>query len=361
MRIGPFQPQSFARSIRQNADGVAKSLRDQGQQAIQQAARGARQTARNVESAARAEVGRVERAASGPIAAAVGVANAVVSVTVATASAAATAIGAAIGAGRAVATSVARAGNDLLFVQGPELRDLSRRAAAANEGPPAERKHGSRAEVREYGELSNAIYADTVPEGWSEVKDAEQRLGVPLRDPETGLEAKIYESDDGRFVLVFEGTTATELADWETNLPNGFGGVPKQYRQGLDIALRFKEEFGDEGDLVITGHSLGGGIATFAGVGAGMETYTFNPSGLGPGSRAWLESQGLIDRNEHLVQNFVQNGEILDGLRHAQYAAMPIFSALTGGSLQMIGEVERVGDWDRPPVTSHNHLDLDAI
>lgn len=184
---------------------------------------------------------------------------------------------------------------------------------------------------------------------------------MPLKDPQTGLEAKVYRKGD-TYVLVFEGTTGDDNGtDWGANVGNGAGGVPKQYRQALDIALRFKQVYGSRGDTVVTGHSLGGGLATFAGVGAGIETYTYNASGLGPGSRAFLDSAGLVNRNEHLVKNYVQRGEILNILRVAQTALMTGIFSPWGGSLILIGETERVGSFGRDPITAHNDPDLSGV
>lgn len=313
--------------------------------------------------------------ATGAARAAVGVATRVVGVVNSVVGVVSSAVGAAMSKVKEVAVAVAgaamsvasfigdrtvRFAKDLFVDQGNELSGMESRVAAANQGDPAVKKHGSDAEVKEYWELNLATYNDGegIPEGWEEVPNAEERLGVPLTDPETGLKARVYKNEDGTHVLVFEGSSSDDLPDWEANFSNAAGTVPKQHRQALDIALRFKEEYGDEGDLVISGHSLGGGLATFAGLGAGVEVYTFNPSGLGPGSRAWLEQQGVVDRNEHLITNYVQNGEILDDLRIAQSVAMPLFMGLTGGSLQLVGEVIRVGEVDSDPISLHNEPQL---
>ena len=253
-------------------------------------------------------------------------------------------------------------------LMGPELLELRQRAIDANQGTPPARRHDTPEEAEEFRDLSLAIYDgdQAVPEGYVEVEDAEERLGVPLRDEETGLEARVYYNEEkDLYVLVFEGTTSDdEGIDWGSNLSNGLGGVPKQYRQALDIALRFQEVYGEEGDTVVTGHSLGGGLATFAGLGAGIETYTYNPSGLGPGTRLFLDSMGLVERNDELVKNYVQRGEILDLLRGADLAAGMLVTPLSIllypvlGHLITVGETEHVGEFGRDPITAHNDPDL---
>lgn len=254
----------------------------------------------------------------------------------------------------------------------PELGELRDRCMAANAGPAGPSRYDDPEHAQDFLDLSLAIYGDSpVPEGYVEVTDAEERLGVPLRDEETGLEARVYyNEEEDLYVLVFEGTTSDdEGADWGANLANGAGGIPEQYRQALDIALRFGEVYGAEGDTVVTGHSLGGGLATFAGVGAGLETYTYNPSGLGPGSKLFLDSMGLVARNQDNVHNFVQRGEILDGLRMAQVGLMVATSpfgvggllAPWLGSLVLVGETEHVGSYGRDPITAHNDPDLSTL
>lgn len=420
MQIGPINTTQIARNLTQGANAAAQAAQQAAANAAKQAAAAA-EAAANAAAAAAANAAAAAESAAGQVesavqegAAAAGQTAATVANTVASGAAAAagvatgflSSVGAAIGGfakgafelasgiGRAVIEGVAdlakgvvafagalggvamAIGNriasgigDLFFKQTPELSELAVRAREANQGEAQPRRlHDTDAEAREFWELSFAMYDDSagLPAGWEEVPNAEQELGVSLIDPETGLEARVFKKTgaDGRdvYVLAFEGTTSGDQGiDWDQNLANGVGAVPPQFRQALDIGLRFKEVYGDRGDLVVTGHSLGGGLATFAGVGAGIETYTYNPSGLGPSSRLFLDSLGLVNRNQHLVKNYVQNGEILADLRGAQNVLMP-WTMLYGGSLQLIGEVEHFGDFLLlDPIGAHNDPQMDRI
>lgn len=120
-----------------------------------------------------------------------------------------------------------------------------------------------------YAVLSANAYHDA-QEDWCPVIDRR-------RDPKTGFDAYACRSEaDGRVVVVFRGTD--ELKDWvRADIPQPFF-LPRQYKQGLDYARELKEA---HGDVAVTGHSLGGGIAQYAASRLGLEAWTFNPAGLG--------------------------------------------------------------------------------
>ncbi len=146
------------------------------------------------------------------------------------------------------------------------------------------------------------------PQGWTRLSDDQLRsMGL---DPSmfrngSGFEACLYQSDDGTVVLNFHGSDlrpdGDSLGDWQNNLSQYFGGDSDQYRQAVDLARDVKEVYG--GQLVITGHSLGGGLASIAAVATDTHAITFNSAavndrmlrevGLDPGS-ARSEADGLV-------------------------------------------------------------------
>lgn len=176
-------------------------------------------------------------------------------------------------------------------------------------------------------QLAQAVYGDQVPEGFTKVPADDPRFaGVPFSDPETGFQAAIYESPDGKAVLAFAGTQ--DGTDWKRNFQQGTGGVPDQYDQALQLAQTAKFHYSD--DLSITGHSLGGGLATYAGLQTGTPTRAFNAAGLASGARANIGEEKLAN-NSALISNYNVIGEALsDGDLSQSPATIGINAAQVG-------------------------------
>jgi len=82
-------------------------------------------------------------------------------------------------------------------------------------------------------------------------------------------------------VLAFRGTEPTDLGDWYTNLAQGALGplLRTQYDQAAALADQVDAAVGGA-DLTMTGHSLGGGLASAAAIETDRPAVTFNAAGL---------------------------------------------------------------------------------
>jgi hypothetical protein len=141
-------------------------------------------------------------------------------------------------------------------------------------------------------------------------EDELRQVGIDptlLKNQSSGFLAVVYGDGQGRHVVAYSGTD--EPKDWVTNLGQGLGFETSQYNQAMALARQAKIAFGQ--DMVITGHSLGGGLAAAAAVATDTPAVTFNASGvhdktlerigLDPGAVKHEAGQGLIRR--YAVQN----------------------------------------------------------
>lgn len=85
----------------------------------------------------------------------------------------------------------------------------------------------------------------------------------PLLHQPSGFDAAFYENGT-ELVLAFAGTDAKSGADWATDILQGWGRIPAQYHAGLALAQEARIQY--PSPLICTGHSLGGGLATYAGL-----------------------------------------------------------------------------------------------
>jgi len=129
------------------------------------------------------------------------------------------------------------------------------------------------------------------------------------KDP-ISFHAEAYKNENGKIAIVFEGTGPLE--DWIADFAH-VRVVPAQYKAALEFTKKVIEGcINDPGcntnDIVVTGHSLGGGLAQYVAmsVEADVKAYTFNPAGL------WDSSTGKsIDRGKAAnITNFIADGYI---------------------------------------------------
>lgn len=130
-----------------------------------------------------------------------------------------------------------------------------------------------------------------------------------FEDQKTGFHAEVYRNTiTDQVVLAFEGTDPESLPDLKTDGLQALGLSAPQYEQAEKLAEQFDIAFAGE-NRAMTGHSLGGGLAAYAGLAEGIEATTFNAAGLHAQS---LENLG-VTREEALeiVDAYHVEGEIL--------------------------------------------------
>jgi hypothetical protein len=145
------------------------------------------------------------------------------------------------------------------------------------------RGQGSKPIDLQLAELSKDVgdVNGTGTNGWRRL-DAQElnQAGIDpamLETPNTGFRAAIYTDGNGRYVLAYAGSN--DGNDWvDNNIPQGLGNDPEQFKQAAKLARLANLAFGDQ--LVITGHSLGGGLAATGALATGRVAVTFNAEGV---------------------------------------------------------------------------------
>lgn len=151
-----------------------------------------------------------------------------------------------------------------------------------------------------------------------------------LHDPDTGFDAAIYQNDQGQYVVAYRGTDNWSLGkggDATTNAGQAMGASTAQYQQAVQLAVRAEKVFGD-GNVAITGHSLGGGLASAATLATDSAGVTFNAAGLSDGT---LRDLGFASANEirdavddsGQIRRYVVAGEVLDLAQEAVVPGLP--------------------------------------
>jgi hypothetical protein len=113
-------------------------------------------------------------------------------------------------------------------------------------------------------------------------------LGPSADNGVDGFTAAIYRdytAGENRYILAFAGTDddiwRNEWNDWTTNVLQPFGFAGPEYKAAMQIGDALGRVPAFQGQsLIVTGHSLGGGLASAAAVVGGFRADTFNAAGL---------------------------------------------------------------------------------
>lgn len=143
-------------------------------------------------------------------------------------------------------------------------------------------------------------------------------------DPKTGFRAAVFSDTSGNKTIAYAGTEMTSSGDWGNNIKQAFGGVPGQYQQGLALANEYQGAYGDK--VSLTGHSLGGGIASYASINTDLPAVGVNSAPLGRGT--YTAEQRANPASTDQITQYAAEGEILTDL-----AANPVASQWMGNTI----------------------------
>lgn len=198
-------------------------------------------------------------------------------------------------------------------------------AAPATKGPSFDaqvRGQDAKSIDMDLAKLSKDVYnTDPTRVGnWSRLSDAQlEAAGIKpaeLESKATGFRSAIYQDGKGHYVLAFAGTDPKSGKDWLADGLQASGLPTAQYSQAVALATKAKTAFHD--NLVITGHSLGGGLASAASVATDSAAVTFNAAGLNNATLRRAVPNGdpgtLRTQAENgLVRRYAVDGEVLTG------------------------------------------------
>lgn len=138
-----------------------------------------------------------------------------------------------------------------------------------------------------------------------------------------GYKATVLESaTTGQAYLVFNGTDQT--IDWVTNVAQALGLIPPQYSRAAAEARAFAARY--PGGQIL-GHSLGGGLASYASALTGLPAQVFNPAGLGDGAIRDVYDHGVTTTLSD-IEVVIVDGETLD-LAQGIGVGPPVFGNVT--------------------------------
>jgi hypothetical protein len=218
--------------------------------------------------------------------------------------------------------------SDEMYQAMVEMLEQGTSAAPLAGVPEADPRRAELEHVYKFALINQDMYSETAATGPAieKQRQALEELGVyRLTDEEIsrdlGIDTKLLRSDSGysagiyydastqQYIVANRGTEFTQWNDWENNLKQGLGFTADQYDKAINLA----KALGNRDDVIFTGHSLGGGLASAQALAVQKEAITFNAAGL---------SAGTIDRNtldtsnaNKLITAYYVQGEVLSRLQ----------------------------------------------
>ncbi|WP_337036671.1 PAAR-like domain-containing protein [Pantoea agglomerans] len=189
-----------------------------------------------------------------------------------------------------------------------------------------------------------------IPEGWKDISDDPEALAKYNLTPkslriakEPGFRARVYEPDEAVFgkdmsaSVVFRGTRMTETVDWKNNLQQGIGVDSNYYKQAVSIGTSVRRS---SAPIDMTGHSLGGGMASSASRASGKTGWTFNSAGLKSSTVKKYSGEAPVSEAVENISAYRVKGEVLTMIQEPGFWA----GAAVIGGLGLTG-LKTLGPW----------------
>ncbi|WP_394824845.1 hypothetical protein [Pendulispora albinea] len=169
--------------------------------------------------------------------------------------------------------------------------------------------------------IADGVYTD-IPsvDGWTRMnKDELKAKGIDPALTSTwgwGYRAGVYTDGKGHYVVAYAGTDDAVDGVIDVGSALGIYGPDGSSMKAVTLAKKAEQAFGKD-NIVFTGHSLGGDLASQAAIVGGAPAVTFNAKGTDP--RLAL-SVAKISPSEYKsrandVRGYVVKGEILNGMQ----------------------------------------------
>lgn len=189
--------------------------------------------------------------------------------------------------------------------------------------------------------LSDCAYdeSEPAPAGWTEATDILNELQIELNDPKSGFKARLFKNED-TYILAFAGTEPIykDMMDTVTDIRQGIGLDDKEYGQyasAVSLSDKINDKAEEDGKkLIITGHSLGGGLATVAGAKTGADTYTFNAAGV---HERTFKDHDLDPENTKHIQAYYSDKDPLNIAQNNRVILMALLASSRCKFLSFLG------------------------
>ena len=214
----------------------------------------------------------------------------------------------------------------------PALAEAVRRNSRFSQTRDLERYIASQGAAKTRAMLKDALLYAEISADIYEAKKGSRIQGFDLKRRfedevwrNSGFQAGLYfNPQSGKYILAYAGTTPQLLTldgrrDVCQNIKQGFGRKTEQYELAIKLAEVMKKRYGD--DLMLTGHSLGGGLATAASLVNDLPAYVIDPSGVH--AKTIARHGANFSRVDELVNGIRLHGEFLTTFVNTAPGAAP--------------------------------------